>query len=276
MEVKLKEQYNKTATKARLGQLHGARYVNYEEVYALFSTEQAGNPDYCNGNLDDFREFYGRMLLAPQNDPLAQSDYRLHLEYSYQSMGDYYHCSKGENMPSPNQRMIINVNTQHDALLLAGQLRSVTDLWITFKLFLQEYNVLTAPDIRFKYDKMVIYYENDSRNTQRDGILNLVAAALPSTAFKTEFSAFYDIYETVSSVDSGNFCVGVGLEANPQISFSEFATLYTISCLSGADTDYIYAHQNEQYPVSEAYLSKALDEFERDLFNDVAPHIIPT
>lgn len=136
-------------------------------------------------------------------------DFKSQNGYGYDE-GDYF-IYYGSGAKKHDERMIINLSSQKDALDIAVQLKK-SDISLDVKFY------ACSSSVHFDYgkcDKVVIYYNKMDRNAIYNQVL---ATNVAETNFLKDLSAFYDIYERVPN---GGYYVGIAPETDPETSYSE-------------------------------------------------------
>lgn len=224
------EAFNETATKEYLKGLHGKAKVSFNDVYRVLGVEKAINPIYGYGVEGHFLSYLNRYITYPQRNKQPSRDYLNMLKQCY-TQGDYFHMFGDD--AAANERMIINIKTQEGALILITHLLTVIPHYIRA---LKYYGVKQQLDKKFKYDKIVIYYNTSNR----DDLYNAIKASpIGGELFLKAISGFYHLY------DDGNekYFVGIGKEVGGT-SFTTETTYAILSEMTGKTISYLKGVDN--------------------------------
>lgn len=217
--MKLIDEYNRTET---LKMLEKIIYANTEtKEYKteisfgdIYDTLSECKDSYPACNLDNFWTYFPQCVsqYMYENEKFmeAQKDYISWITYSIK-VGDYFHyIFKSEES---TERMIININTQENAMELSRALLSLLMQMssencpvVSFKFFLKSD---PSSQVKVKKDKIVVYYEHKNRNIVYDKI---IAAAGLCRAKPTDFSKNISPFYHLAGDDNGNFPIGIAVE----------------------------------------------------------------
>ena len=223
----LKEYYNETATKLYLAQLFKKESVCYKSIYRVIGCEiepQLYNVD-SKGEAA-FRNIAQHMVLFAQHgDKKGFQKYIDDVLISRFNKGDYF-FSYGSAQKS-DERLIMNFNEIQHAIQMMTALMGAYSYIHGVKVFAYK---KTLESIKYKYDKVVVYYENKNREKIGDAI---VSSGINPRALRSELSGFYDTYIVKDKPETATgYLVGIGKEV-AGTSFSTENTWAALSALSG-------------------------------------------
>lgn len=222
MSMEVFEAFNETATKEYLQGLYGKEKVSFDDVYTVLGVEKAINPTYGYGIEGHFMSYLNRYITYPQRNKQPFRNYINVLKECY-TKGDYFHMFGDD--AAANERMIINIKTQEGALILITHLLTEIPHYIKS---LKYYGVKLQLDKKFKYDKIVIYYNT----SHRDNLYNTIkASTIGGELFLKAISGFYHLCH-----DGNNkYFVGIGKEVEGT-SFTTETTYAVLSKMTGLKT----------------------------------------
>ncbi len=236
--MELIEEYNETAT---LEMLQKMFYVDNDpfllrdkiSFYEIYNILSRSNAIYPSTKGADVYWTHFPMHKAQNMSYEVYDNYMKEMNKAYDN-GDYFHFVFNHNKAT--ERMIINVTNQDSSLKLSQALLSLQiqapltgNYQIpTFKVYLRK-RITGTPLL--KNDKIVIYYERSHRD---EVYKNVVDAAnlckVESENFSSIISGFYHL---VIDDDSKTYPVGIAVEKDSKVSFTESCANSILKQLTG-------------------------------------------
>lgn len=257
--MKLKEEYNKTATLEMLKKIlyedetlsSRRTEISFDEIYDILSTS---NDLYfpstdANAFWKHFPTYQAQNMWYDKSGRDAYSAYMRKMSEAY-NRGSYFHFDFNEGKAT--ERMIINVTNQSSSLKLSQFLLSLqvqapfTSKYQIpkFKTYLQ--GIITAEPL--KNDKMVIYYERQHRDSIYGSIVQAAKQCkIISIDFSSTISGFYHLV----TENDDTFPVGIAIEKNSTISFTDSCANSIFQQLTGINLfdESESAKENEEYEI---------------------------
>ena len=172
----------------------------YNFIYSQLGTCQS--PNYAAGSPIDTKAYTDACKASGKWEIVG-----------FQSSPGYLICDNEQ--ASPDERIILNFNTQPEAFAFAGILKDSVDATVSFKILLATAD--GALNVTTKNDKIVIYYPKSAR----DSILTLVNA-IPARQLQPSISGFY------LKVKDG---VGLAAETDDTWSYTMYSAEYCMKYL---------------------------------------------
>lgn len=261
--MKLKEEYNETAT---LKMLEKTFYkdddpfflrdkISFDEIYAILGYSKGRYPSSTDTNAfwKHFPTYQAQSMWSGERKNTYDT-YVRNMSEAYNS-GDYFHFIFNEG--TATERMIINVTNQSSSLKLSQFLLSLQiQAPLTgnyqipeFKIYLKKH---ITGDPLLKNDKMVIYYERSHRDRVYGSIVQAAKQCkIRSTDFSSIISAFYHL----ATDDDDTYPVGIAVEKNSTISFTESCANSILKQLTGVAINFSVkdasVQKNEKYKIKE-------------------------
>lgn len=227
--MKLKEEYNKTATLEMLKKilykdesLSTLRTeISFNEIYDILGRSKGRYLSSTDANAF-WKHFptYQAQSMWHGKERDAYDTYMENMSNAYNS-GNYFHFAF--NKGTATERMIINVTNQSSSLKLSQSLLSlqIQAPFTTSKYQIRKFKTYlkgsSTSERLFKNDKMVIYYNRSYRNCVYDSIVQAAKQCeIISTDFSSTISGFYHLVTD----DDDTLPVGIAVEKNPTISFT--------------------------------------------------------
>lgn len=228
--MKLKEEYNKTATLEMLKKilyedesLSTLRTeISFNEIYAILGYSKGRYPSSTDTNAfwKHFPTYQAQSMWYDKSGKDAYNTFMRKMSEAYND-GSYFHFKFNEG--TATERMIINVTNQSSSLKLSQSLLSlqIQAPFTTSKYQIRKFKTYLkgsfTSDRFFKNDKMVIYYDRSYRNCVYDSIVQAAKQCeIISTDFSSTISGFYHLVTD----DDDTLPVGIAVEKNPTISFT--------------------------------------------------------
>ena len=240
--MELIEEYNETAT---LEMLQKMFYVDNDpfllrdkiSFYEIYDILSRSNAIYPSTKGADVYWTHFPMHKAQNMSYEVYDNYMKEMNKAYDNR-DYFHFVFNQNKAT--ERMIINVTNQDSSLKLSQALLSLQiqapltgNYQIpTFKVYLRK-RITGTPLL--KNDKIVIYYEQSHRD---EVYRNVVDAAELCEVGPTDFSPVISgFYHLAANDATATYPVGIAVEKNPKISFTESCANTILQQLTGVMID---------------------------------------
>lgn len=261
--MKLKEEYNKTATLEMLKKilyedesLSTLRTeISFDEIYDILGRSNGRYSPSTDANAfwKHFPTYRAQSMRSGERKK-AYSTYMENMSDAYNS-GNYFHFAFNEG--TATERMIINVTNQSSSLKLSQSLLSlqIQAPFTTSKYQIRKFKTYLkgrpTSDRFFKNDKMVIYYDRSYRDCVYGSVVQAAKqCGIISTDFSSTISGFYHL---VTDNDD-TFPVGIAVEKNSTISFTDSCAnsilqqLTEVNLFDGSGT----AKKDEKYEIKKA------------------------